>query len=193
MHADVTALILAGGQARRLGGVDKRTLVVGGRTIFERQVAVLAPRVAAIVVSSPRPIDGYLTVADAIADGGPLAGIAAGLASATTPWLFVLAGDMPFVSGALVELVLAARRDDADAVGIRIGGLPEPLVCALRVATCRPAVDARLAARRLKASRLLAEGDLPVAWIEEAAVRALDPELRVLANVNTPADLATGA
>jgi len=187
---DVTALILAGGKARRLGGVDKRTLVVDGRTIFERQVAVLAPRVAEIVVSSPRVIDGFRTVSDAIADGGPLAGIAAGLAAATTPWLFVLAGDMPHVSGALVDLVLAQRRDDVDAVGIRIGGLPEPLVCALRVAACRPVVAARLAARRLKASRLLADGELSVAWVEEAAVRALDPELRVLANVNAPADLA---
>jgi molybdopterin-guanine dinucleotide biosynthesis protein A len=50
---DVSALILAGDKARRLGGVDKREIVVEGRTIFERQVEALAPRVAEILVSSP--------------------------------------------------------------------------------------------------------------------------------------------
>ncbi len=107
---------------------------------------------------------------------------------------------MPFVSGALIELLLAragggsgegARRgeDSVDAVGIRIGELPEPLLCLLRVAAARPVVAARLAGARLKASRLLTDGELRVAWIAEPAVRAIDPELRALFNVNEPRDL----
>ena len=46
MRGAVSALILAGGKATRLGGVAKHELVPDdgdGRTIFERQVAVLAP------------------------------------------------------------------------------------------------------------------------------------------------------
>jgi MobA-like NTP transferase protein len=81
---DVTALILAGGKATRLGGVDKRAIVIDGRTIFERQVEALRPCVVEIIVSSPRAVDGYRTVVDAVADLGPLAGIAAGLAAAAT-------------------------------------------------------------------------------------------------------------
>jgi molybdopterin-guanine dinucleotide biosynthesis protein A len=192
--ADVTALILAGGKATRLGGVDKRELVVEGRTIFARQCEVLRPRVAEILVSSPREVPGYRTVADAVPGAGPLAGIAAGLAAAATPWLLVVAGDMPHISGALIDLVLSRPADDdsagaIDAVGIRIGDLPEPLLCLLRVEAARPALAARLAGARLKASRLLTDGDLRVAWISEAAVRAIDPELRALFNVNEPADL----
>lgn len=187
--ADVSALILAGGRATRLGGVDKRELVVEGRTIFERQREVLAPRVAEILVSSPRAVAGHRTVADAVPGAGPLAGIAAGLDAATTPWLLVIAGDMPYVSGALIELVLAGARDGVDAVGIRIGALPEPLLCLLRVGAARPAIAARLAGARLKASRLLTDGDLRVAWIDEPAVRAIDPGLRALFNVNEPEDL----
>lgn len=186
----VTALVLGGGRATRLGGVDKRELVVEGRTIFARQCEVLAPRVAEILVSSPRPVPGYRTVADAVPGAGPLAGIAAGLAAAATPWLLVVAGDMPFVSGALIDLLLAQADSAApDAVGIRVGELPEPLLCLLGVAAARPVVEARLAAGRLKASRLLTDGELRVAWLTEPALRAVDPDLRSLFNVNEPGDL----
>jgi len=186
---EVTALILAGGKATRLGGVDKRELVVDGRTIFERQVAVLRARVAEILVSSPRAIAGFRTVVDAVPDVGPLAGIAAGLAAAHTTWLFVLAGDMPHVHAGLIELVLARGDAECDAVGIRTGGLPEPLCTLLRVEVWRPIVSARIAARRLKASALLTDEPLHVRWIEEAELRAVDPELRALHNVNAPEDL----
>ena len=230
----VTALILAGGRATRLGGIDKRELVIDGCTIFERQVAVLASRVAEIVVSSPREVAGYRTVADAVPDIGPLAGIAAGLNAARTPWLLVVAGDMPNITGPLVDLVLSriaasgidgpiggqgegtlpaspvggaaapgiaqggalpaspvggAAAPGIDAIGIRIDGLPEPLFCALRCATCAPIVERRIANAQRKASRLLTDGDLHVCWIDEDALRTVDPELRALFNVNAPDDV----
>lgn len=184
----ITALILAGGRATRFGGIAKHELVVGGATILDRQRAVLAPRVVEIVVSAPRDVPGLRTVRDAAAGVGPLAGIAAGLGAARTPWLLVVAGDMPDLHGGLVDLLLA-RAMDCDAVALRIGGLPEPLLCALRVAPARAAVDAMLAAGRHKASRLLTDEGLRVAWIDEAEARAVDPELRGLRNVNAPADL----
>jgi molybdopterin-guanine dinucleotide biosynthesis protein A len=187
---DVTALILAGGKATRLGGVDKRVLVVDGRTIFERQVEALRPCVAEIVVSSARGVAGFRTVADAVPDLGPIGGIAAGLAVVTTPWLFVVAGDMPHIHGALIERVLSHADSESDAVGIRIGGLPEPLCTALRVVVWRPIVTARIATRRLKASSLLTdEEEVRVRWIEEDEVREIDPTLRALHNVNAPGDL----
>lgn len=186
---DVTALILAGGKATRLGGVDKRAIVVEGRTIFERQVAALAPCVAEILVSSPRAIAGFRTVVDAVPDLGPLGGIAAGLAATSTAWLFVVAGDMPHIHRPLIELVLSRAGAQADAVGIRIGGLPEPLCTALRVAVWQPIVAARIATRRLKASALLTDEQVRVRWIEEAELREIDPVLRALHNVNAPDDL----
>jgi molybdenum cofactor guanylyltransferase len=184
-----SALILAGGRATRLGGIDKRELVVEGRTIFARQVEVLAPRVAEIVVSSPHPVAGYRTVRDPLPGAGPLAGIAAGLAAVRSSWMLVVAGDMPHVSGAVLDLLISRITDEHDAVAIRIGGLPEPLLCALRVAACAPVVQRRLAASQRKAARLFLEGELRVSWIEEAELRAVDPELRALVNVNVPGDL----
>ncbi len=183
-HSEITALILAGGKATRLGGIAKHELVIDGRTIFERQVEVLAPRVTEILVSAPKDVPGYRTVRDAVADAGPLAGIAAGLAAAHDPWLLVVAGDMPYLTGALLDALVAARAPELDAVGLRVHDLPEPLCCLLgtRSGRTRAAVERRLAARRFKASGLLAEEGLVVRWLTDA-----DPA--ALRNLNSPADL----
>ena len=188
MRSDVTALILAGGKATRLGGVDKRELVVDGKSIFQRQLDVLLPRVAEVIVSAARDVPGHRTVLDQSSGLGPLAGIAAGLAACSTEWLLVIAGDMPFIDRNLIDLMLA-RATECDAVGIRIGSLPEPLCCVLRATTWRSRVERRIAAGRLKASALLTEEGARVAWIEEAELRGIDPTLRVLHNVNAPEDL----
>lgn len=189
MRADVSALVLAGGRAKRFGGVDKRELVVAGETIFDRQCQVLLPRVSEIIVSTPSVVPGHRSVADPVIGIGPLAGIAAGLAAAHTAWLLVVAGDMPYISGPLIDRLLAGATGACDAVGIRIGELPQPLLCVLRVAAARPVVEGRIAARQLKASALLTEGGLRVSWVEEAELRAFDPELKGLFNVNVPEDL----
>jgi molybdopterin-guanine dinucleotide biosynthesis protein A len=186
---DVSALILAGGKATRLGGIAKHLLVVDGETILARQTRVLAPRVAEILVSAHDDVPGFSTVRDAVAGAGPLAGIAAGLAACPTPWLLVVAGDMPHVTGALVDHLIAATRDSVDphaadaldAVGLRVGGLPEPLVCVLH-ARVLPVVERRLAAGRYKVSGLLTEEGLRVRWLTDA-----DPA--ALRNVNSPEDL----
>ena len=186
---DVSALILAGGRATRLGGVAKHELVVGGETIFARQTRVLAPRVAEIVVAGPQ-VPGYRNVHDAPpADGvpypeggaGPLAGIAAGLAAARTPWLLVVAGDMPHLTGELLDALLALRRDDLDAVCVRERGLPEPLVSVVHVRV-RVVVERRLGAGRFKASALFTDENLAVAWLD-------DPDPAALRSINSPEDL----
>jgi len=178
----VTALILAGGKATRLGGLAKHEIVVGGRTIFERQVAVLAPRVQEIVVATAHDLAGYRCVRDVQPDVGPLAGIAAGLAAMRTPWLLVVAGDMPHLTGEVIDELVGAARDGDDAVGVRIGGLPEPLVAVLHERV-RPAVARRIENRRNKVSGLLTDERLAVRWLD------LDAHLQAFSNINAPEDL----
>jgi molybdopterin-guanine dinucleotide biosynthesis protein A len=186
---DVFALILAGGKATRLGGIAKHLLVIDGETIFARQTRVLAPRVAEILVSAPDDIPGYRTVRDAVIGAGPLAGIAAGLAACRTPWLLVVAGDMPHITGELVDSLITAAResvdphasDSLDAVGLEVGGLPEPLVSILHVRVLST-VERRLAVGRYKVSGLLTDEGLRVRWLTDA-----DPA--ALRNVNSPEDL----
>lgn len=180
----VSALILAGGKATRLGGIAKHLVVVGSETIFARQVRVLAPRVSEILVSGA-DMSGYRTVRDTVEGAGPLAGIASGLAASRTDWLLVVAGDMPFVSGELIDAMLARAEmgsdPTCDVVGVRSRGLPEPLLSLLH-RRMLPVVERRLAARRFKASGLLTDEGLAVTWIDAA------PE--VVRSVNSAEDLA---
>lgn len=188
--ADVTACILAGGRARRMAGATKPLLVVDGATILDRQRAVLAPRAREVIVAVAAPGACLATdlreVVDAVADAGPLAGIVAALGAIDTPWLLAVAGDMPTLSPAVLDLLRAAATDDVDAVAARLGGWPEPL-CALWHRRAHAPLAARLAAGDYKVAAALTA--LPVAWLDEAAVRAVDPTLACFANVNRPTDL----
>ena len=167
--AELTACILAGGRARRMGGAVKPLLEVDGATILARQRAVLAPRAREIILAVAAPgaglADDLREVIDGAPAAGPLAGIVAALAAIDTPWLLAVAGDMPHLAPAVLDLLIAHARADVDAVAARVGGWPEPL-CALWH-------------RRA----------LPVAWVDEAAVRAVDPALACFTNVNRADDL----
>ncbi len=177
MPDDVAALILAGGKATRFGGISKHELVIEGRSIFARQVAVLAPRVVEILVSGVE-ISGYRKVIDRVANAGPLAGIAAGLAETTADWLVVVAGDMPYLTPALIDSLIANRSPEVDAVGVRIAERTEPL-CSLWSVRARAQVERSLAAGQWSVGRVLE--DLSTRWVTDA-----DP--RALRNLNSPSD-----
>jgi molybdopterin-guanine dinucleotide biosynthesis protein A len=87
-----------------------------------------------------------------------------------------------------VDLLIGAISEEVDAVAFRVRGLPEPLL-AVYGERALEAAAARLAAGRRKAAGLLLDEGLRVRWIEEAALRAIDPELRCLDDVDTPEDL----
>lgn len=106
----VVGVILAGGKASRLGGVDKGGIDVGGRTIFTRITEALAPQVGALSVSARgagRPFNphGLPVLSDEIGAVGPLAGILAGLewaAAGGYSWLLTAPTDTPFLPPDLV-------------------------------------------------------------------------------------------
>ena len=188
---DVTALILAGGRGRRLGGRNKALLTTGGERLIDRVARVLSPRVTSLLVSvaEPAPWTSLPTIVDDVPDQGPLAGIAAGL-SLAPGWLLAVAVDMPHLRGEVLDLLLArAAAGDCDAVAFRLGGLPEPLV-ALWGQPCAPVVQQRLRGGRRKVADALLDPELRVAWIEEDRVRALDPELQTFCNINDADDVA---
>lgn len=192
--ADLAAAILAGGQGRRLGGVQKALIEVGGEPIARRQLRLLEPRCAAValVSSEPAPLAelGAPVVPDLLGGRGPVDGIAAALAWTAQPWLLVLACDMPLVSAAVVELLAAARSAGVDVVAPRVGGRPQPL-CAIYRSTLAAAVAERLREGKDRAVELLVDppAGARVSWLEEPALRQVDPELDSFLNLNRPADL----
>lgn len=131
--------ILAGGRGTRLGGVCKPLLEVGGVAILDRQLAAIAPAAdrAAIVAPDPGSLarDGVIGLRDP--GTGPLAALVVALEWCATERLLVLAGDMPLISAAAIEL-LESRAADADLVTFEIGGEIQPLFALYRPATVLP-------------------------------------------------------
>ncbi|MET0787872.1 MAG: NTP transferase domain-containing protein [Cellulomonas sp.] len=110
------AVVLAGGRGRRLGAPSKPEVVVGGRALLDHALAAVAAADRVVVVGPPdvaRP--GIPTVLEEPPDGGPVAGLAAGLAYLAPDGLVaVLACDVPRAGSALPALLAAARADDVD-------------------------------------------------------------------------------
>jgi molybdenum cofactor guanylyltransferase len=188
--APVAAAIIAGGAATRLGGLPKSTLVVEGRSIAERLLEALRasfPRVL-VVANEPAPWEalGVEIVPDVHRGAGPLAGVHAALvATSAHAGVVCVAGDMPFVAPALLAL-LRDHAPEAAALVPRVGGRPEPLLARWGHA-CLPVVAARLAAGRRAVHETFAA--LATTWLDEPALRAVDPVLRSFTNVNTLDDL----
>ena len=116
---DVTALLLAGGKSTRFGS-DKSRFVVGDRPMVRRVFDAVAPLVSEVLLSV-RTAGSALDlpadeVVDQFQDAGPLAGVHAGLARARTPWLLVVACDMPFLTTDAVARLLAERHGGADPI-----------------------------------------------------------------------------
>jgi molybdenum cofactor guanylyltransferase len=97
------AVVLAGGRAARLGGRAKPQLEVGGRTMLEAVLAAVADAAPRVVVGPPQPVPGGVRVLrEQPPGGGPVAAMRAGLAAVDSDVVAVLAGDLPFVTPALL-------------------------------------------------------------------------------------------
>jgi molybdenum cofactor guanylyltransferase len=189
----VAAAIIAGGRGRRLGGVDKGALTIDGQTFLERQLEVLRPlfgRVLLVTAAAPMPPpEGVTLLEDRPPPGrGPLAGFEVAL-EALTPeeqGVVCVGGDMPLLQPAALQL-LRDYAPGAPVVVPRVNGFPEPLLARYGRETL-PLVRAALAAGRLQTS-VFAAAIPGVVWLDAADLRAVDPHLLSLENVNTPDDL----
>lgn len=184
----VSAAVMAGGKSRRMGQ-DKAWIPFEGRPIVQRVIDVLhevADEVF-IVANDERYAElGLRVVPDRFPDGGALGGIATGVSSAQHERVLVAACDMPFLRADLWRLLIE-RAEDADAVVPRRGGQYETLH-ALYTKACLPFMERALGSGRMRVISFF--GDVRVAEVGEADLRAVDPELRAFTNVNTPEELA---
>jgi len=135
-----TAVVLAGGKAARLGGQAKPQLQVGGRTMLASVLAAVADADRRVVVGPPQPVpEDVVRVREHPPGGGPVAALRAGLPEVTTDVVVVLAGDLPFLTAALVrELRLLLTGDGVMVVDDT--GRDQLLLGAWRTSALRPAV-----------------------------------------------------
>jgi len=142
------AIVLAGGRASRMGGVDKPGLVIGGRSMLDAALAAVADCARTVVVGPPRPnLDPAVRqVREAPPGSGPVAAIDAGLGvlgDSDAALVAVLAADMPFLTAEAVdELRGRAVASDVDAVfAADSDGRPQYLVGVWRRSALRAALD----------------------------------------------------
>jgi len=137
--ADITAVILAGGKARRMGGEDKGLIKLHGRALLDYILAGVRSQVGHILVNANRNLDryaafGYPVVADITGDYlGPLAGMASGMQASGTPYILTLPCDSPYVPSALAgRLYRALAAADAEISVAHDGVRLQPVFALLR-------------------------------------------------------------
>jgi len=130
----VTGLLLAGGQARRMGGNDKGLLPLNGRPLAAWGLERLAPQVDEVLISANRNQAQYeklgaAVISDSI-DGfvGPLAGFVAGLQQAKNQWVVTAPCDSPFLAEDYVARMIATMSEQSvDAVVAHDGNRLQPV------------------------------------------------------------------
>ncbi|WP_229399137.1 NTP transferase domain-containing protein [Micromonospora okii] len=146
------AVVLAGGSARRMGGVDKTGLAVGGRSMRERVLDAVADADVRVLVGPDGPVPpGVRLTREEPPGGGPVAAAAAGLSllPAGTTTVALLAADLPLLTREAVG-VLRGRLADPTVDGACLvdrEGRRQQLCGVWRLGPLRAALD-RLAAAR---------------------------------------------
>lgn len=189
----IIAAVLAGGRSQRMG-VDKTLLEIDGVPMLSRVASALAEACESVLVVTTRPEaaagvalpPGTRIVEDEPGYSGPLAGLMTALAQADEAWVLAVAADMPWISSAVVRTLWEARGDGDVVVPRNEGGL-EPLLALYRVEAALPIAREMLAAGERRPAAIFDR--LDVTEIAEETLRAVDPDLRSLVNINTPHDL----
>src|SRR3990172_5486584 len=188
----LTVVIQAGGASSRMGE-DKALKPFLGRPLIQRVIERLTPIADEMIVTTNRPADyeflNMRLVADLKPGRGALGGLYTAIASAASPFVAVVACDMPFASPMLIE---GARRlmveDEADVVIAKTEAGYEPFHALYRRKTGLPAIESTMDADQWKV----------IAWFPQVKVRilspdevkAFDPSGLCFWNLNTPEDFA---
>lgn len=188
----LTVAIQAGGQSSRMGQ-DKALKPFLGRPLIQRLIDRLSPVADEVIVTTNQPALyealGLRLVSDIHPGRGALGGLQTALHAATSPYVAVVACDLPFASAALLDHAWnLMTQDEIDVVIPQSAQGLEPLHAVYRRLTCLPAIEASIAADQWKV----------VAWFPRVKVRILSPaeclpfDEHGLAfwNLNTPEEFA---
>jgi molybdopterin-guanine dinucleotide biosynthesis protein A len=183
----VSGIVLAGGQGRRMGGVDKGLQPLRGKPMVGWVLERLVPQVKEVLINANQNLEAYArfghrVVPDAIGGfAGPLAGLHAGLAAAGQPLAVTVPCDSPFLPLDLVaRLRDALEKNSADLAVAKTGEQPHPVFSLVR----RSVLD--------HLGRFLAGGGRKIdAWYATLKVVevAFDDEAKAFANINTLEEL----
>ena len=189
--ASTTGIILCGGRSRRFEG-DKALATVGGRTLLERAIECAGARASRVILAcGPTSRYGEYGIELAIDTPGiegPLAGIRAGLARATSQYVLIMAVDLPFVTPRAIDILMRRMAEpECELVIPRTESGLEPVLMFGRREPLAAGVE-KLAATDDPAPRRLPEVISTQTLDVDRNPR--DPLRRAITNINTPRDLA---
>jgi molybdopterin-guanine dinucleotide biosynthesis protein A len=185
--APVTGVVLAGGQGRRMGGVDKGLKILRGKPMVQWVIERFSPQVDELLINANQNHDaygafGHRVIADAIGGfAGPLAGLHRGLVEARHELVATVPCDSPFLPVDLVaRLHIALSGRNAQLAVARTGDQPHPVFC-----LCRKSVLPSLTAYLESGGRKID------AWysVLEVAEVTFDDEPDAFSNINTELEL----
>jgi molybdopterin-guanine dinucleotide biosynthesis protein A len=188
MNAEITGVILAGGQGRRMGTVDKGLRELRGKAMAAWVIERFAPQVDEVLINANQNLDvyaqfGYRVIPDEIGGfAGPLAGLQRGLSEASHPLVATSPCDTPFLPADLVARLHAALEADAAQLAVaRTGDQPHPVFC-----VCRRDVLPHLTAFLQQGGRKI---DAWYATLKVVEV-VFDDQPDAFSNINTPSELS---
>ncbi len=183
----VTGVVLAGGQGRRMGGVDKGLVMFASRPMVAHVIERLSPQVNEVLINANQNADRYAAFGhpvfgdDVGGFAGPLAGLHAALRRASHPHVVTVPCDSPFLPFDLVaRLADQLISHDAQLAVARTFDQPHPVFC-----LARRDVLAHLAA-------FLRDGGRKIdAWYATLRVVEVpsDDEADAFRNINTAGEL----
>jgi len=190
-HNDLSIVIQAGGQSRRMGQ-DKGLVLFLGQPLILRLVERLRPLAEELLVTTNTPADyTFLRVplfSDLVPQRGALGGLYTALSAASLPFVAVVACDMPFVNPELLEAQyqrIISRQSDISILHTAEG--LEPFHAVYRCDACLPHIRQSLDEDKWRVDAWFSHVKIDLFRIDE--IRRYDPELRSFWNVNTPEEL----
>ena len=127
-NQNLTAVILAGGLARRMDGQDKGLIELNGRAMIEYVIEALIPQVDNIVINANRNLEqyeryGYPVIKDIMGDyPGPLAGMASGLQACDSDRILIAPCDSPFLPSVLASRLNTAMTENQADISVAHDG-----------------------------------------------------------------------
>lgn len=187
-HDDITGLVLAGGRAQRMGGIDKGLIPLDGRPMVAHVIAALRTEIDHLLINANRNLEqyavfGYPVIPD-IMEGylGPLAGMASGMRACGTRYIVTAPCDSPLIAGNLVQrLCETLTREGADISVAHDGERMHPVFALIRCDLLPDLLDFLNAGQR-KIDRWYAQHRLAVAFFRD--------QPKAFRNVNSPEERA---